>query len=88
MAVTAEEIGTAGKTLRGEGISVSPEGAAVWAGLLRLLDRGDLHKGERVVLFNTAHALKYLPWQSPTPPPVVTSYDEYRRILKNGVATQ
>ncbi|MFD1396643.1 threonine synthase [Kroppenstedtia eburnea] len=88
VAVTAEEIGTAGKTLRGEGISVSPEGAAVWAGLLRLLDRGDLHKGERVVLFNTAHALKYLPWQSPTPPPVVTSYDEYRRILKNGVSTQ
>ncbi len=88
VAVTADEIDAASQTLGGEGISVAPEGAAVWAGLLQLRDRGDLHPGERVVLFNTAHALKYLPWQSPTPPPLVTSYDDYRQILNNQVATQ
>lgn len=80
VAVTAKEIAAAGKTLGREGIPASPEGAAVWAALLRLLERGDVRKGERVVLFNTAHALKYLPWGSPTPPPVIASYEEYRSL--------
>ncbi len=40
---------------------ISPEGAACLAALPQLLDRGLLHKGERVVAVNTGSARKYLP---------------------------
>ena len=40
---------------------ISPEGAACLAALPQLLDRGLLHKGERVVAVNTGSLEKYLP---------------------------
>jgi threonine synthase len=39
----------------------SPEGAAAVAALPELADRGLIHRGDRVVLVNTASAEKYLP---------------------------
>ena len=41
------------------GVSASIEGGATLAGARKLLTRGDLVNGDRVVLFNTAHALVY-----------------------------
>ncbi|PZO08378.1 MAG: hypothetical protein DCF27_08850 [Lysobacteraceae bacterium] len=40
---------------------ISPEGAACLAALPQLLDRGLLHRGERVVAVNTGSLEKYLP---------------------------
>ncbi|MBL8898912.1 MAG: threonine synthase [Planctomycetes bacterium] len=42
-----------------EGLLLCPEGAAAWAGLLRLREEGWLGSEERVVFFNTGSALKY-----------------------------
>ncbi|MFH1113090.1 MAG: threonine synthase [Pseudomonadota bacterium] len=42
-----------------EGIVAAPEGAATLAALKKALDRGDVEKGERVLLFNTGSGLKY-----------------------------
>lgn len=41
------------------GIFPAPEGAATLAGLKRLLDRGWIKSGEKVILFNTGTGLKY-----------------------------
>ena len=43
-----------------EGISAAPEGGATLCALRRLLERGVIRRSERVVLFNTGGALKYL----------------------------
>jgi threonine synthase len=43
-----------------EGINAAPEGAATLAALHKLITRGWIDPGERVVLFNTASGLKYL----------------------------
>jgi len=43
-----------------EGLSICPEGAACFAAIPELLARGDLDADERVAVFNTATALKYL----------------------------
>ncbi|HEX7056386.1 MAG TPA: threonine synthase [Bacilli bacterium] len=59
VAVSAEEIRAAQKQLGFVGISASPEGAAAWAGTLRLSESGWIRPEEKVVVFNTAHALKY-----------------------------
>ncbi|MFC0676357.1 threonine synthase [Lysobacter korlensis] len=40
---------------------ISPEGAACLAAIPQLLDRGLLHRGERVVAVNTGSSEKYLP---------------------------
>jgi threonine synthase len=42
-----------------EGIIAAPEGAATVAALKKALDRGDVEKSERVLLFNTGSGLKY-----------------------------
>jgi len=42
-----------------EGLFACPEGAATLTGLKRLLEEGQVDKGERVVLFNTGSGLKY-----------------------------
>ncbi len=42
-----------------EGLFACPEGAATLAGLKKLLEDGQVDKGERVVLFNTGTGLKY-----------------------------
>jgi threonine synthase len=44
---------------RNEGLFAAPEGAAVWAGLNRLLKVGHVHARERIVLFNTGTGLTY-----------------------------
>ena len=43
-----------------EGISAAPEGGATLCALRRLLERGVIRRSDRVVLFNTGGALKYL----------------------------
>jgi threonine synthase len=54
MIAAAREIGSA------EGIFCAPEGAACLPALRRLIDRGEVGDGERVVLFNTGAGIKYL----------------------------
>jgi threonine synthase len=76
LTVTAEEIRDAQLAMGRQGISSSPEGAATWAGLMRLLDRGWIGAEEEVVLFNTSHAMKYLPWQAQGLP-VVRNYRDW-----------
>jgi threonine synthase len=44
---------------RGEGIFLSPEGAAATAAYDRMLASGELKKSDRVVIFNTGAGLKY-----------------------------
>ena len=43
-----------------EGISAAPEGGATLCALRLLLERGVIRRTDRVVLFNTGGALKYL----------------------------
>jgi threonine synthase len=59
VAVSDNEILAAAKKLAGEGISACPEGAATLTGLNELIDRGEIEKDERIVLFNTGTGLKY-----------------------------
>jgi threonine synthase len=59
VAVDSQEIRDAQRALGSRGISASPEGAATWAGLHRLQEEGWLEPQDRVVLFNTSHALTY-----------------------------
>jgi threonine synthase len=61
IAVSEQEILEGVKLLgRTEGIFASPEGGAALAGLRRLAQSGWIKPDERVVLFNTGSALKYL----------------------------
>jgi threonine synthase len=61
VAVGEEDILDGVKLLgRTEGIFASPEGGAAVAGLRQLAQRGWIKPDERVVLFNTGSALKYL----------------------------
>jgi threonine synthase len=77
VAVSREEIAHAAKLFGSQGISASPEGAAALAGFIRLSQQGAIEADETVVLFNTAHALKYLPCSRPNIP-VVNNYEEWR----------
>jgi threonine synthase len=43
-----------------EGLFVAPEGAACLPALRKLIERGDVNRDERVVLFNTGAGVKYL----------------------------
>ncbi len=45
---------------RHEGISAAPEGGAALAAIRQLVSNGSITRHERVVLFNTGGALKYL----------------------------
>ena len=81
VAVTAEEIRRGAEALGRYGISASPEGAATWAGLLRLIEQGTIGPREEVVLFNTAHALKYLPWKEENTV-TVRDYREWRSLMQ------
>src|SRR5204863_4641666 len=58
VAVADEEIVAAqGRLASATGVLASPEGAAPLAAALRLAERGDLGRGDRVVLVNTGSAL-------------------------------
>ncbi len=60
LAVTDEEIMDAlGLMAREEGLFACPEGAATLAGLMKLMEEGQVDEGEKVVLFNTGTGLKY-----------------------------
>ena len=61
VAVSDEELLAAvGEVGSAEGLFVAPEGAACLPALRRLLERGEVGKEERVVLFNTGAGVKYL----------------------------
>jgi threonine synthase len=45
---------------RRHGVSVSPEGAATYAALPRLLEKGMVREGERILLYNTGSGLPFL----------------------------
>ncbi|MEM4971519.1 MAG: threonine synthase [Sulfolobales archaeon] len=60
IAVSDQEIVDAMKKLASiEGILPCPEGAASYAALLKLVERGFLSRGETIVIFNSGSALKY-----------------------------
>lgn len=79
-AVSPEQIKLGQIALGGFGISASPEGAATWAGLLQLIDQGWIRPEDEVVLFNTSHAMKYLPWNIGSPIPVVKTYRDWANL--------
>ena len=61
IAVTDEELLSATKEIgAAEGIFVAPEGGACLPALKQLIERGEVSRDERVVLFNTGSGLKYL----------------------------
>ncbi len=61
VAVSDEAILESQKQLAGmEGIFAAPEGAATLAAVKILIQKGWLHRDERIVLFNTGSGLKYL----------------------------
>jgi threonine synthase len=61
VAVSDEELLAAVKEVgAAEGLFVAPEGAACVPALRRLLEKGEVGRDERVVLFNTGAGVKYL----------------------------
>ena len=61
VAVSDEELMAAvGEVGAAEGLFVAPEGAACLPALRKLIERGEVSKDERVVLFNTGAGVKYL----------------------------
>jgi threonine synthase len=61
IAVSDEELVAGARQLaRAEGILAAPEGGACVPALRRLLDQGEIDRNEKVVLFNTGAAVKYL----------------------------
>jgi threonine synthase len=79
--VSAQEITDACTRFGFVGISSSPEGAATLAGAMKLRADGWIDDQETVVLFNTSHADKYLPWRPNPEPPVVHDYMDLRTWL-------
>ncbi|MFD2671163.1 threonine synthase [Marinicrinis sediminis] len=77
--VTSKEIRAAQNQLGLHGLSASPEGAATLAGCKQLVEAGNIHKKERVVLFNTSHAQKYVSHTANAP--IVSSYAELKAHL-------
>ncbi|MFC5406193.1 threonine synthase [Cohnella soli] len=59
ISVSKSEMDSAQRMLGTLGISSSPEGAATYAGLLKLTETNGLSGEEEIVLFNTSHAMKY-----------------------------
>jgi threonine synthase len=61
VAVSDEELLAAvGEIGAAEGLFAAPEGAACLPALRKLLERGEVKRDERVVLFNTGAGVKYL----------------------------
>lgn len=61
ISVTDDELIAAVKEIgASEGIFAAPEGAACLPALKKLIDRGEVDPGERIVLFNTGAGVKYL----------------------------
>ncbi|WP_019123099.1 threonine synthase [Brevibacillus massiliensis] len=83
--VSADAISDARRMFGVCGISASPEGAAALAGLVRLCDQGFVRPADKVVLFNTAHALKYLPWTVEPPLQTIKTYEDWCKIVEMGL---
>jgi threonine synthase len=81
VAVSREEIREGQRALGRQGISSSPEGAATWAAMTRLMDEGWIGRQDEVVLFNTSHAMKYVEHPAPRVP-VVKDYADWRRLMR------
>jgi threonine synthase len=45
---------------REEGIIVSPEGAAAWQGVLKLVTQNKIHPSEKILVLNTGSGYKYM----------------------------
>ncbi len=61
LAVSEQEMISGVKEIaRSEGVLVAPEGAAVWKGLLKLLQDGFIDRDEKILLLNTGSGYKYL----------------------------
>ena len=61
LSVTEQEMISGVKEIaRSEGVLVAPEGAAVWKGLLKLVDEGFIDRDEKILLLNTGSGYKYL----------------------------
>ncbi len=43
-----------------EGVLMAPEGGSLWKGLLKLVERGDISRDERILMMNTGNGYKYL----------------------------
>jgi len=56
----AELLAAVGEIGAAEGIFAAPEGAACLPALKQLIERGEVDRQERVVLFNTGAGVKYL----------------------------
>jgi threonine synthase len=56
----AELLAAVGEIGAAEGLFVAPEGAACLPALRKLIERGEVERDERVVLFNTGAGVKYL----------------------------
>ena len=82
ISVTAEEIQDAQKRMGRLGISSSPEGAATFAGLLHLQMKGLISNTDTVVLFNTSHADKYVPYVPSSTVPIIRSYADLHEHLQ------
>jgi len=77
LSVSQEEIKSATRAMGLNGISSSPEGAATWAGMLRLCDMGWIVPSDKVMLFNTSHAMKYYPCAHAANIPMIKSYSDF-----------
>nr|WP_276352271.1 threonine synthase [Cohnella sp. YIM B05605] len=82
VAVSRGEIEEARRMLGNRGISASPEGAATWAGLLRLNEEGWFGQDDQVVLFNTAHALPYETLAGTSNIPLLTNLHDLINTLR------
>ena len=61
VSVTDEELIAATREIgAAEGIFCAPEGAACLPALRKLMETGEVERGERVVLFNTGSGVKYM----------------------------
>ena len=61
VSVTDEELIAATREIgAAEGIFCAPEGAACLPALRKLMETGEVKRGERVVLFNTGSGVKYM----------------------------
>ena len=59
--VTDEEmIAGVREVAKSEGVLMAPEGAALWKGLLKLIDQGKVSRDEKVLIINTGSGYKYL----------------------------
>lgn len=88
VAVSSESITAAQRQLGRFGISSSPEGASTWAALEQLCESGEIDRQERVVLFNTSHAMKYMSLPKISRIPMIKNYAELKALQQEQAEIQ